>query len=110
MTTFYRTRKGSKRHQSFECANQRRSIHTGDPIAIPAGELKDWTPCAHCCPADLVEREAKAATAAAEAKKVDQCANRGVRHPQRMQSECTSCGKRGTVDRRTGRLRPHRPA
>ncbi len=107
--TFYRTRKGQKRHASFECANQRRSIHLGGPVAIPADAVKDWTPCSHCCPADLVERETAAVEAAAAAKQATMCRNTGVTHPQRIQSHCRDCGKRGTVDRRNGKLRAHKP-
>jgi hypothetical protein len=109
MDTFYRTAKGQKRHQSFQCANQRRSIHTGNPQVIEVAEVKNWAPCSHCCPADLVERETREAATRAQAAQDDRCKNEGVRHPQRIQSECRSCGKRGTVDRRNGRLRAHRP-
>lgn len=54
MTEYYRTGKGSKRHASSYCGNARRSIHTGDLILIPAGEVKNWAPCKHCCTAEEV--------------------------------------------------------
>lgn len=108
-TTFYRTRKGQKRHQSFECANQRRSIQLGGPVAIPATEVKDWTPCSFCCPADLVERETAEAAKRAQARQDAMCANAGVTHPQRVKSACRSCGKVGSVHRSTGSLRAHKP-
>ena len=108
-TAYYRTTKGQKRHADFQCANQRRSIQLGGPVEIPAAEVKDWTPCSHCCPADLVERETAAAVEAAAAKQATMCPNRGVTHPGRIQSHCRTCGKRGTVNRTTGHLRAHKP-
>lgn len=104
--TYYRTRKGQKRHASFECANQRRSIRLGGPVQIPADEARDWTPCKYCCDTDLVEREA---ADRAQAEQDAMCNNDGVTHPGRIQSHCTACGKRGSVNRSTGTLRPHRP-
>lgn len=106
---FYRTAKGSKRHLVWGCANQRRAITSGDPILIPATEVKDWAPCKHCCPADLVAQERTAEAARTATKQAEQCANVSVRNPRRIQSECTSCGKRGTVNRSTGKLKGHKP-
>lgn len=106
---FYRTAKGSKRHAEWTCANGRRAIASGDPILIPAADVKDWLPCKHCCPADLVQQERAAEQARQTAKAAEQCPNVGVNHPQRIQSECRSCGKRGTVNRTTGTLRAHKP-
>ncbi len=108
-TPFYRTAKGSRRHASHQCANGRRSIHTGNPIEIPADQVGDWAPCRFCCPADLVEREGAARQAATAAAQAEKCANVGVNHPQRIYSECRSCGKRGAVNRTTGTLRAHKP-
>lgn len=103
--TYYRTAAGSRRHSSWYCANSRRSITRGGVTEIPAGEVKDWAPCGHCCKAEVTE--ARAAKAAAKQANPNQCPNEGVRKPRHIQSECKSCGKRGTVDRRTGALRPH---
>lgn len=49
MTTYYRTGKGAKRHASIHCANARRTVRTGDPIAIPARNVRDYAPCQFCC-------------------------------------------------------------
>jgi hypothetical protein len=106
MTIYYRTAKGSHKHISHGCANQRRDIMTGDVSIIPANEVADWTPCEHCCPTGMVaEAAAKAADKAAA-----MCPNDGVVKPRHIESECRSCGKRGKVDRRTGKLRAHKAA
>ncbi|MFD6638368.1 hypothetical protein ACFWDN_21405 [Micromonospora chalcea] len=101
---FYRTAKGTKRHADWACANYRRSIHLGPVVTIPEAEVADWAPCAKCA-----EGVAVPAAAPAEAKP-EACRNSGVRHPRRVESECRDCGKRGKVDRRTGKLRGHAPA
>lgn len=101
-TTYYRTAKGSHVHADFECANQRRAIASGDPMVVSFDELP---PCEHCCDSESV----KVAVAAAQAKADTLCANAGVTHPQRIQSQCKSCTKVGKVDRRTGSLRAHKP-
>lgn len=106
MTIYFQTAKGSHRHADFECANQRRAIASGDPIAIPADKVSEWAPCEHCtAPGEQAAHAAKVA-----AKASAQCANAGVTHPKRVQSECISCGKRGTVNRSTGSLRAHKAA
>lgn len=102
-TTYYRTAKGSHVHADFECANQRRAISSGTPVEVAYGELP---PCEHCCTPDQVSEAAHKAQAIADAM----CTNPGVTHPQRVRSACRSCGKVGTVDRRNGRLRAHKPA
>lgn len=103
--TFYRTRKGSKAHASAHCANQRRSIFTGDILAIPAGELGNWSGCQHCCDAAdmlaLVPASVRAALAL--------CDNSGVTRPGRIYSHCRSCGKEGKVSRSTGKIKAHAP-
>ena len=106
MTSYYRTAKGSHRHLSFECANQRRHILLGDVSVIPADEAEGWAPCEDCCPAG----EVAAAAAKAAAKAEQMCANEGVAKPRHIESTCRSCGKRGKVDRRTGKLRAHKAA
>jgi hypothetical protein len=106
MTTYYRTAKGSHKHLSHGCANQRRDILTGAVSEIPAAEVKDWAPCEHCCPTGEVTEHAAQAAAKAETM----CANVGVVKPKHIESECRSCGKRGKVDRRTGKLRAHKAA
>ena len=100
--TYYRTAKGSHVHADFECANQRRALESGTPVAVAFDEL---APCEHCCDTEMV---AQAATVA-QAKQDAQCANQGVTNPKRIQSNCTNCGKLGKVDRSTGKLRAHKP-
>lgn len=104
--TYYRTAKGSHRHADWNCANVRRSIHLGDVTAIPATEIADWAACDICC----TEAEVVASIATAEAQAATMCRNEGVRKPRHIQSECRNCGKRGTVNRSTGKLRAHKPA
>lgn len=102
---YYRTGQGDHRHQDFYCANARRSIHTGDPVAIPADEIASWPACEHCCPA----AEVRASAEAARAKADEMCRNSGVTHPKRINSACKDCGKTGAVQRGTGKLRAHKP-
>ncbi len=104
-TTFYRTAYGSHRHVSWFCANARRDIASGDPIAIPADEVSSWAACEHCCPADDVRESA----AALRAKADEMCRNSGVTHPKRINSVCRDCGKAGKVQRGTGKIRAHKP-
>lgn len=104
--TYYRTRKGSKAHGSAHCANARRAIGSGDILPIPAGELKDWSPCKHCTAPEL-----RAAWGTAKTEKVaadNMCKNSGVTHPKRVYSECRDCSKTGKVNRQTGTLRAHK--
>ncbi len=101
MTTtakFFRTAKGSHVHADFECANQRRSIHLGDPIECAADAM---APCEHCCPTGLVSAHAAKVAVEIEAK----CADMRATHPQRIESTCRTCGKRGKVNRRNGQIR-----
>lgn len=105
---YYRTGKGSHRHLDWWCANSKRSIFTGDVQPIPAAQVKDWEPCEVCCGAEGREHAAKVAAAAA-AKAAELCSNPGVVNPQRIQSTCRQCGKPGTVNRSTGRIRAHKP-
>lgn len=101
MTKTWKTSKGSHVHANFQCANQRRAITSGDPIECDPTELP---PCEHCMPAGVVS-----AHLAVQAVKADaMCANAGVVAPKRIESECRSCGKRGKVNRSTGKLRAHR--
>jgi hypothetical protein len=104
--TYFRTAKGDHRHTDFHCANYRRSIHLGDVITMTPAEAADYAPCDVCCPGD----EVKAAAAAAQAKSDAMCTNSGVTHPGRIESTCRDCGKRGKVNRSTGKLRGHKPA
>lgn len=104
--TYYRTAKGSHRHASYTCANNRRAIELGDVTELTAAEAAEWAACEVCCDDAEVAASAQAAAAKADA----QCANGGVRRPKHIESECRDCGKRGKVDRRTGKLRPHRAA
>lgn len=104
--TYYRTAKGSHRHADWSCANVRRSIHLGDVTEIPATEIADWAACDICC----TEAEVVASIAATVAKEAAMCRNTGVRKPKHIQSECRDCGKRGTVNRSTGKLRAHKAA
>lgn len=107
--TFFRTAKGSKRHASWYCANRRRAITSGNPIALEAGEAREWAPCKACCPADLVAAERAEEQAREAAKRDALCDNAGVTHPKRIRSACKSCGKVGTVVRSTGSLKAHKP-
>ncbi len=102
----YQTAKGSHRHQDWHCANQRRSIQTGAVTEIPADKVSQWPACEHCCPVEEVRESAKAAAAKAD----EMCANTGVANPRHIQSTCNDCGKRGSVNRSTGKLRGHKPA
>jgi hypothetical protein len=103
---YYRTSKGSHRHATYYCANARRAIGSGDPIVIPASEVKDWAACEHCCSAEEVKASAEAQ--AAKPVKV-MCPNRGVDNPRRLYSTCRDCGKEGKVNGSTGSLRAHTP-
>jgi hypothetical protein len=105
-TRYFRTAKGSHRHADWHCANFRRSIHLGDVVELTAAEVAEWAPCDVCCTGHEVTEHAEQARAAAAA----QCRNSGVVRPKHIQSECRDCGKRGTVNRATGRLRAHKPA
>ncbi len=107
-TIFYRTGQGNMRHASFFCANSKRSLYTGDVTELPETEAADWQPCTDCCTdADVLE-----AQAAAAAKQATMCPNSGIGHPGRgrIQDTCKDCGKLGTVNRSTGRIRAHKPA
>lgn len=102
---YYRTGQGSHRHANYDCANQRRSIFTGDPIELTTKEWPNWEPCEHCCSAHEVKAWAVIEKAAAE----QMCRNNGVTHPRRIYSECRDCGKTGKVNRNMGTLRAHKP-
>lgn len=104
--TYYRTGKGSKAHASGFCANQRRSIFTGDITVIPAAELPGWSGCQHCC--DGPEMAALTILARTTPVAAD-CTNSGVVKPGRIYSACRDCGKEGKVNRSTGRIRAHKP-
>ena len=104
--TYYRTARGSHRHTRWTCANVRRSIQMGPVTEIPAAEVADWAPCDVCCGATEVTEHA-ARTAAATAEK---CPNPGVVKPRHIESECRACGKRGKVNRSTGKIAAHKPA
>ena len=102
--TYWRTGKGSHKHENEWCANGRRSIFTGDILVIPANEADAWPACEHCCSTETIRKTAEAA-----AKKADEmCANTGVANPRRIQSTCNDCGKLGSVNRSTGKLRGHK--
>lgn len=103
--TYYRTRKGSKAHASSSCANQRRSIYTGDILVIPAAEISGWTGCQHCC--DALEMAALTILARYQATPQN-CPNSGVVKPGRINSSCRDCGKDGKVNRATGRIKAHK--
>ncbi len=102
--TYFRTTHGDHRHADYTCANTKRAIASGDPIAIPASEVASWAPCSDCCTADDVKAGAAAKQAAADTM----CPNRGVAKPQRMRSTCRDCGKEGAVNRSTGSIRAHK--
>lgn len=100
---YFRTAKGSHVHESFECANQRRAIDSGSPTECAADAM---APCEHCMPSALVaDAAAKAAVAAG-----NMCSNPGVTNARHIESECRDCGKRGKVNRATGKLRAHKAA
>lgn len=101
--TFYRTGKGRKAHASSSCANERRSIFTGDIKIIPAAELAGWSGCQHCC--DAAEMALLTASVAAPVE--EYCTNSGVVNPRRIYSECRDCGKDGKVNRFSGRIKKH---
>jgi hypothetical protein len=105
--TAYRTAFGSHRHASYSCANSFRAIGSGDPVAIPAGEVADWAPCT-VCNTDA-EITAAAVTAAAQPVKV-MCPNSGVKRPgsRRLYDDCKDCGKNGKVTSQ-GVLKAHAP-
>lgn len=104
-TRYFRTVKGNAWHTDFHCANYRRSIQLGAVIELTAAETEGYAPCEVCAPNDMI----KAAAVKAAEKADAMCRNSGVTHPQRIQSVCQDCNKRGTVDRRTGALRAHKP-
>jgi hypothetical protein len=105
---YYRTGKGAHRHADYECANTRRALGTGDPTLIPADQVPDWAPCDVCCSAEEVTAFGEEATARLARATAENCANTGVVHKRRLQSQCQDCGKSGSVI--GGRLRPHKPA
>lgn len=100
--TYYRTGKGDHRHADYHCADAKRSIMTGYPVRVPAGEIVNWPPCADCCTAEEIE----AAARTAPATKV-MCANTGVINPRRIYSTCRDCGKPGKVNGSSGKIRAH---
>lgn len=102
---YYRTGKGTKAHSSSTCANQRRSIFTGDILTIPTAELTGWSGCQHCCDAQEIAYLAAAKIVPAAAT----CPNSGVVKPGRIYSTCRDCGKDGKVNSSTGRIRAHKP-
>ena len=105
-TGYYRTGKGTHRHTSWYCANAHRLIATGDPFAIPAEDVQDWTPCADCCTTEDVA----AGQAQAAAKADAMCPNSGTVRAgsRRIYDDCRDCGKNGKVGR-NGTLRAHKP-
>lgn len=103
---YFRTARGSHRHLNWTCANFRRSIQLGDVVEMTTAEAADYAPCDVCCTGHEIEAHAAKTAANADAM----CPNQGVTHPKRIQSECRNCHKVGKVDRRTGSLRPHKPA
>jgi hypothetical protein len=104
-TQYFRTAKGNVKHSDFHCANYRRSITLGAVIELDAAEAATWAACEVCCD----DAEVKATAAAAAAKADALCANEGVTQSKRIQSNCRSCGKLGTVNRGTGKLKAHKP-
>lgn len=103
---YWRTGKGSHRHASFYCANGKRDIMTGDCQPLDKDEALNWAPCLDCC--SDADKEAHAVAEAARAETM--CPNSGLVHnPQRIQNQCSDCGKWGTTNRATGRLRAHKP-
>ncbi|MFJ8676843.1 hypothetical protein [Streptomyces sp. NPDC093589] len=108
MATYYRTGKGSHRHASVHCADTRRSIFTGDPVALSAGEAMNWPACEFCC--DPAEVAAAAGQAKVKVKDDAKCRNSGVMRPgsRRLYDKCRDCGKEGKVNPGTGALRAHR--
>lgn len=101
-TRYYRTGKGQHRHASKDCAENKRSVFTGEVTEIPAGQVSTWPPCQLCCPAAEV-----AADAATQAEQSNRCPNdRGVTNPRRINSSCAVCGRMGKV-LPSGKIRAH---
>lgn len=78
-----------------------RAINASVLVATDA-EAAALPPCAVCAADELAGWTAPQAP--------QRCANSGVVNRKHLQSECRDCGKRGTVVRNTGALRPHAPA
>ena len=102
--TYFKTSKGSHKHQSFECANQRRALGSSDPIELTNIEATELPACDFCCsPGEVLASVEKHL-----AEQATMCRNSGVAKPLRYQSTCRDCGKLGTVVRSTGTLRAHK--
>lgn len=103
-TTYFRTAYGTHRHATYYCANAKRAIQSGDPIAIPANEISNWAPCSDCCTA----ADVKAAADSAAPVKV-MCDNSGMvpANPRKLYRKCSDCGYEGKVG--SNGLRAHQP-
>lgn len=83
-SVWYRTGKGSHRHASWACANNKRHIDTGSVLETD----EDLPFCADCTDAETVaSRTAKPETA--------HCAGSGssFKNPKLMRAACPVCGK-----------------
>jgi hypothetical protein len=103
LVKYYHSAKGSKRHASWYCINGLRRISSGEPIRIAPDKVGDWAPCTKCCHHD------EAAQTDPTPAKPEMCRNSGVTNPRRLYSECTDCGKSGSVNRSNATLRAHVP-
>jgi hypothetical protein len=91
----YRNADGAEYAGSFHgsAALAAKGVDGRKPIAVvEVSTTPDATP------APVVEVEAEV-----------MCPNTGVVNPKRVMSKCVDCGKEGTVNRGTGRLRAHKP-
>lgn len=97
---YFRTAHGDHRHASYSCANAKRAIRSGDPVAITASEVANWTPCSDCCTGDDVKATATAAPVHCTGKLIPA-------NPRRLYRKC-ECGYEGKVTS-NGNLRAHKP-
>jgi hypothetical protein len=99
---FYRTTHGDHRHASYSCANAKRAIASGDPIALSDDEAASWTPCSDCCTPSDIKAHAE------QASKADvYCTGQMVpANPRKLYRKC-ECGYEGKVG--ANGLRAHKP-
>lgn len=110
-TAYCRTMYGSHRHVDPSCANHRRALGSGRIIFIPAEEVANWAPCAHCCPTEVTEHAANATKKpVADGYCLNTVPVAGSYNPRRYQvrGSCKTCGATGVSMTKTMNLRKHR--
>lgn len=111
-THYYRTMHGSHRHVEASCASAGRTLFSSHVIPIPAAEVAEWAPCAHCCPAEVHASDSRETKSEAEAD--GYCLNTvpipGSYNPRRYQvrGHCATCGATDVSVTQTMKLRKHR--